>query len=78
MIQIQLEPEVEARLAAEAQARGMALEQYVAEKLSLASGASTAKPNSVSQATDRIRELRKGNRLAGLSSVELIREGRKH
>lgn len=33
MIQIQLEPEIEAQLAAEAQARGMALEHYMAEKL---------------------------------------------
>jgi hypothetical protein len=33
MIQLQLQPEYEAQLAAEAQARGMALERYVAEKL---------------------------------------------
>ncbi len=33
MIQIELQPETEARYAAEAQVRGMALEQYLAEKL---------------------------------------------
>ena len=33
MIQIQLQPEVEARYAAEAQARGLALDRYIAEKL---------------------------------------------
>ncbi len=33
MIQIELQPETEARYAAEAQVRGMALEEYLAEKL---------------------------------------------
>jgi hypothetical protein len=38
MIRIHLEPEVEARLTAEAKARGMALELYLANKLSEADG----------------------------------------
>ncbi len=33
MIQLQLQPEIEAQFAAEAQARGMALDRYIAEKL---------------------------------------------
>lgn len=33
MVQIQLQPETEARYAAEAQGRGITLEQYLAEKL---------------------------------------------
>ncbi len=33
MIQIQLEPEIEAQLTAEAQARGLSLDRYIVEKL---------------------------------------------
>jgi hypothetical protein len=78
MIQIQLRPELEAQLATEAQARGMALEHYIAEKLAATNVSKTATPISVAQAIDRLRELRKGNRLDGVSPVEFIREGRKH
>lgn len=76
-IQIQLDPEVESQLAAEAQARGMALEHYIAEKLA---GVSSAKQtrSSVSEAIDRIRQLRKGNRLDGTPITDLIHEGRKY
>jgi hypothetical protein len=41
MIQIQLEPEIEAQLTAEAQARGLSLDRYIVEKLV---GARTIEP----------------------------------
>lgn len=78
MIQIQLQPEIEAQLAAEAQARGMALEHYIAEKLAGSSSVRPTERRSVAEAIDRIRELRKGNRLAGLNTSDLVREGRKY
>jgi hypothetical protein len=60
MIQIQLQPEIEAQLAIEAQDHGLALDRYI-EKI--VSGRAVTKINrhSVGQAIDRIRELRKGN-----------------
>jgi hypothetical protein len=72
MIQIQLRPEVEAQLVAEAQARGMALESYIAEKLS---GSQPASRQAIADAVDGIRRLRKGNTLGGLSIQDLIHEG---
>jgi hypothetical protein len=72
MIQIQLRPEVEAQLAAEAQARGMALEHYIAEKLS---GVQPADQRTVAAAIESIRRLRRGNTLGGLSISDLIHEG---
>jgi hypothetical protein len=72
MIQIQLRPEVEAQLAAEAQARGMALERYIAEKLS---GSEPASQQAIAAAVDGIRRLRKGNTLSGLNIMDLIHEG---
>jgi len=78
MIQIQLEPEIETQLAAEALARGMALENYIAEKLTGSCTAQLAERRSVAEAVHRIRELRRGNTLGGLSIRDLIREGQKH
>jgi hypothetical protein len=78
MIQIQLQPEIEAQLAAEAQARGMALEHYIVEKLAGSRPAHLAEQRSVVETVDRIRELRKGSRLDGLRITDLVREGQKY
>jgi hypothetical protein len=66
-------------LAAEARARGIALETYVQELLGTRSG-ETGRDNglqSVRAAIDRIVEARKGNKLAGLRIKDLIHEGHK-
>jgi hypothetical protein len=78
MIQIQLQPEMEAQLAAEAQACGMALENYIVEKLAGSRSAPSAGQQAVADAIDRIRQLRKGNRLNGLRISDLVHEGRKY
>jgi len=77
MIRLELEPEIEAQLAAEARARGLALDQYVT-KLVASRPAAQSKPHSVAEAIDRIRELREGTSLGGLKIKDLIEEGRKH
>jgi hypothetical protein len=74
MIQIRLQPEIEAQLAAEAKDRGMALDRYI-EKIVEGRPIEHVDPRSVSEAIDRIRELRKGNRLGGLNIKDLIHEG---
>ena len=78
MIQIHLRPEIEAQLAAEAQARGMALERYIVEKLTGSQLAEPAEQHSVDEAIDRIRDLRKGNLLGDLRIKDLIHEGQKY
>ena len=69
-----------ARVPAEARARGISVELYVQEIL--ARKAVNAKDNrrleSVRAAIDRILELRKGNKLAGLRTKDLIHEGHKY
>jgi hypothetical protein len=77
MIQIQLRPEVEAQLAAEAQARGLALDHYI-EMIVKARSVEQIRQQSVAEAIDRIRELRKGNRLSGFKIKDLIHEGHKY
>jgi hypothetical protein len=81
MIRLELEPEIEAQLAAEAQARGFALDQYV-EKIVEARPATLcheqATSRSIDEAIDRILELREGTNLGGLSIKDLINEGRKY
>ena len=77
MIQIQLQPEIEAQLAAEAQARGVALDQYI-EKIVRARSVEQVRQRTVGEAIDRIRELRKGNTLGGLKIKDLIHEGHKY
>ena len=68
------------QLADEARARGVSVELYVQELL--ARNAPHASDNgrleSVGAAIDRIVELRKGNKLAGLRTKELIHEGHKY
>ena len=77
MIQIQLQPEIEAHLAAEAHARGVALAQYV-ERIVSARYVDELRQRTVAQAIDAIRELRKGNILDDLNLKDLIREGQKY
>ncbi len=68
------------RLAAEARARGLSVEDYVQEMLARQAIETNgeARLRSVGEAVDRIRELRKGNKLAGLRTKDLIHEGHKY
>ena len=74
---IQLQPELEAQLAAEAQARGLALDRYV-EKIIRARSLEYVHHRTIAEAIDGIRKLRKGNILDGLSLKELIHEGHRY
>jgi hypothetical protein len=77
---MQVRVNVPDRLAAEAQTRGVSLEMYVEEMLAqhaIAPGEETLQ-ESVSEAIDRIRELRKQNTLGGLKTKDLIHEGHKY
>jgi hypothetical protein len=78
MIQIQLEPEVEAQLTAEAQARGLTLDRYIVEKLVGARAIEPSRQRSVGDAIDTIRELRRESKLGGLQIKDLIHEGHKY
>lgn len=70
------------RLAVEARAHGVSVEVYVQEILAQRAVEGTSEQciqiQSVSAAIDRIIELRKGNKLAGLRTKDLIHEGRKY
>ena len=78
MIQIQLEPEVEAQLTAEAQARGLTLDRYIVEKLVGARTIEPSRQRSVGDAIDTIRALRTESKLGGLQIKDLIHEGHKY
>jgi len=81
MIRLELQPEVEAQLAAEAQARGLALDQYVekiVEARPVDAAGDQARTHSVAEAIERILELREGTSLGGLKIRDLIDEGRKY
>lgn len=68
------------KLAAEARARGVSVEVYVQEILARQTIETTgeARLQSVRAAIDRILELRKGNKLAGRRTKDLIHEGHKY
>lgn len=68
------------RLAAEARARGVAVEVYIEQMLvrQLVGPESETSGKSVGEAIDRIRELRKQNTLGGLRIKDLIHEGHKY
>ena len=68
------------KLAAEARAHGVSVEVYVQEILAKqALKTSGEQPfQSVHAAIDRILELRKGNKLGGLRTEDLIHEGHKY
>jgi len=67
-------------LAAEARANGESVEAYVQQLLARQTlrGGGHGNIASVRAAVDRIFELRKGNRLGGLRTKELIHEGHKY
>ena len=68
------------RLAEEARARGVSVEVYVEQILNGQSldVTNVDRAKAVGQAIDRIRELRKGNKLGGLRIRDLIHEGHKY
>lgn len=68
------------KLAEEARVRGMSVEVYVQQILSRQSVETTDEKRlqSVRAAIARILELRKGNKLAGLLTKDLIHEGHKY
>jgi len=68
------------QLAAEARAQGVSVEVYVQEILARQALEITAETplQSVRAAIERILKLRKGNRLAGLRTKDLIHEGHRH
>ncbi len=68
------------KLAADARAHGMSVEVYVLEILARQARETTGEERlqSVRAAIDRILELRKGNKLAGLRTKDLIHEGHKY
>ncbi len=78
MIQIELRPELESQIAAQALSRGLALEQYIVETLEASSALDASKRQAVGDAIERLTELRKGNFLAGANIKDLINEGRKY
>jgi hypothetical protein len=77
MIQIQLQPEMEAQLAAEAQARGITLDRYI-EKIVSARPAENAGSRTIAEAIEAIRAMRKGSNLSESEMKELIHEGHKY
>lgn len=68
------------KLAVDARARGVSVEAYVQEILARQALGATSEQRlqSVSSAIERIFELRKGNKLAGLRTKDLIHEGHKY
>jgi hypothetical protein len=76
-VKLELTPDVRAALLEEAQASGLSLEAFAEEVLRERSRAVSRPPLMRSQiAGQRIRELRRGVTLGGLSIKELIDEGR--
>jgi hypothetical protein len=77
-VKLELAPDVQAALLAQAKANGLSLEAFAEEVLRERSGAVSRPPLTRSQiAAQRIRELRKGVTLgAEVSIKELIEEGR--
>jgi hypothetical protein len=68
------------RLAEDARAHGVSVEVYVEQMLARQEqdARGQAQLQSAEGAVDRILELRKGNRLAGLRTKDLIHEGHKY
>ncbi len=77
MVHLDLQPELEARLASQAQARGLALDRYLEGVL--AAQARESRPErgtSAAEVVAQIRQLRQGLRLDGIVIKDLINEGR--
>jgi hypothetical protein len=66
------------KLAEEARAHGVSVEVYVQQILERQTLETGSEGQSAGGAIDRIFELRKGNRLAGLRTKDLIHEGHKY
>lgn len=68
------------KLAAEARAHGVSVEVYVQDILMRQALETTGEErlDSVRAAIDRILELRKGNKFAGLRAKDLVHEGHKY
>lgn len=77
MLQLELQPETEARLAEEANAEGVQLSRFV-ESVLTRYIADRPRRASVTQAVARIRELREDCDIAPYTVRELISEGRKY
>ena len=79
MIRLELAPEVETQLNAQAIESGVPLVDYVQRLLAQVASRPLHedKQRAVSDAIDRLRELRKGNYLTGLKIKDLIHEGHK-
>jgi hypothetical protein len=77
MIQVQLQPETEAQLAAEAQARGMTLDRYI-EAIVSARHSEDASGRTVSEAIEAIRAMRKDSLLSESEIKELIHQDHKY
>jgi hypothetical protein len=76
-VKVELTPDVQAGLLAQAQESGLSLEAYVEHVLRERSQEAARPPLTRSQiAGQRIRELRKGVTLGGIPIKELIEEGR--
>ena len=80
MIQIELQPEIENQLAAQAEACGVTFSEYLKELLVKQAEQPAERVNrrSVDEAIESIRELRKGNKLGGLKIRDLIHEGHRY
>ena len=66
MIQLRLEPEIEAQLVAEAQAKGLALDQYIIMKLAELRPVERVPQQPLGDAVDSSWHPRKGNEPDGL------------
>jgi hypothetical protein len=81
MIRLELQPEIEAQLAAEAQARGLALDRYVEKIVQTRNAAHLGpepRPHSVAEAIERILTLREASDSGGVGFKNLIDEGRRY
>ena len=77
-VTVQLAPELQARLAAEAQARGLALGSYIPIRLAESVSRTVAEQRAIEKAIDELRILREDNILGGIPIKDLIEEGRKY
>ena len=77
MLHLELQPELEAQLTQEAQARGLPLELYVEHIVESRPPASVGDLTTAAEAVAQIRRLRAGVHLDGLRIRDLIVEGRR-
>jgi hypothetical protein len=76
-VTLEIPPDVQAGLLAQAQASGLSLEEYAEQVLrERSAGASRPDLTRSQVAGERIREMRRGVTLGGISIKDLIEEGR--